>query len=302
MDLGLVYDISYVRKLGNTIMNMRQAQSIQYELICKLDSQVCGFPPVKTIRVKESCQTNANLVFIGNSQGITIGSDEMVVSWDLWLIAGDGNTSSSGTNYSIPPSSYVVTEPTESNPGVIIAPPPQYVIIPSDYSGNGVVAIGSDTVQGTITQIPNYVSTPTIPNNTWVTIIGGDETINTWVSDGQIEVPTGFVGDVLVISGNDTLTQTVIETPDRIELPSGYYPSDSIFIDDTIPASLESDDTTPVYITNPVIIDGDDTLISAWPTVVGVGGIARLKVQSHADYLSYGLEMRTVMIRGDGQA
>jgi hypothetical protein len=297
MDLGLVYDISYVRKLGNTIMNMRQAQSIQYELICKLDPQVCGFPPVRTIRVKESCQTNADLVFIGNSQGITIGSDEMVVSWDLWQIGYNPGTTTA--NWSYPPDEYIVGDIGDT--GIIIAPPPQYVITPSDYNGNGVITIGSDTVQGTITQVPNYVSTPTIPDNTWVTIIGGDETINTWVSDGQIEVPTGFVGDVLVISGNDTLTQTVIETPDRIELPSGYYPSDNIFIDDTIPASLESDDTVPVYITNPIIIDGDDTLISAWPAIVGVGGIARLKVQSHAEYLSYGLGMRTVMIRGDGQ-
>ena len=299
MDLGEIYDVSYARKLANIIMDMRQAQAIQYELICKLDPQVCGFPPVRTIRVKESCQTNADLVFVGNSQGITIGSDEMVVSWDLWQIGYKPGVTDA--NWVYPPEDYIISDGTDG-PGIVIAPPPQYVVVPNNYDGKGVITIGSDTLQGTIVYTPNYVDVTDqgYTNGTWVTIVTGDnETLNGWVENGKVEIPNDIQGSVTIVVGDDTLSENIIDVPDRVELPLGYYPSGNVLVDDTLSASLESDDTIPVYTTNPMIPDGDDTLIDSWPEILGVGGIARLFVQSPSDYLSYGLGMRKIMIRGD---
>jgi hypothetical protein len=362
VDVRLVYDASWARKMARLIMELRQAQAIQYELIGTID--LASFPPVQGITVIDNCRGGGTIAGIATGMGIVIGSDEIVCSWDIWGTGGGGAVSNSGTNYSVPPANYVVTPPSENDPGIVIAPPPQYVIAPTDYSGEGVftiqtevtnpnyvsvsqpdntevtlvtstgdtltgtvingqveigtttgnvdIIIGSDTLSGTVTgggtsivndtiqgniiSQPSYVEVSPTINNTSVMVIAGDETLNTWVSDGRIEVPDTYTGDVIVISGNDTLTQTIIKPPDKIEIPRGYYPTDNIYLDDTLPATLTSDDTIPTYITNPVIIDGDDTLIGFWPILLGTGGIARLKL-SRTDFLSYGRSSRTFMTR-----
>ena len=302
MDLGRVYDESYVEKLGTTIMKMRQAQSIQYNFIGKLDPQICGFPPVRTIRVKESCQTNAELVFIGNSQGITIGGDEMVVAWDLWQIGYNPGTTTGHWQY--PPADSILQQNPDGS-ALLISPPPQYIVTPVDYSGNGTITIDGDTLQGTLVNTPNYVdvSNQSIPNNTWITVINDTtgETLSTWVDNGKVTVPDDFMGTVTIIKGNDTLPGLgITDVPNRIELPLGYYPSNgNIFIDDTIPASLQSDDTLQTIVSTDIYIDGDDTIIGAWPTI-STNLLIRLQVPTHSSYLSLSRNMRTIMFRGDG--
>lgn len=88
IDLGSVYSESVAEAVADIIMELRQAQSMQYEFTCRVGG-LSLLPPVQTISIKESCQSGTTRLFIANNMGVTIGANEMLVSCDLLLIGGD---------------------------------------------------------------------------------------------------------------------------------------------------------------------------------------------------------------------
>lgn len=90
IDLGSVYSESVAEAVADIIMELRQAQSKQYELTCRVgENSLSLLPPVQTILITESCQTGANKLFVANNMGVTIGSNEMLISCDLLMIGGN---------------------------------------------------------------------------------------------------------------------------------------------------------------------------------------------------------------------
>lgn len=198
-------------------------------------------------------------------------------------------------NYSIPPSDSIIGGNPDGTGGIVVAPYPQYIELPSDYLGEKKVMIGEDVIPCRLTKEPNYIINESLTIGRWIKLSVEGEQYNCLVeAEHKVAIPVEYndPANVFIIDGNDTINGQVVETPNKLELPFGYYPS-TVLLDD-VETPLMTDQINPVYIKNPLIIFNDDTLLASWPTIVNNN---RFDLK-RAEFLGHDRSFRRIMTRG----
>lgn len=199
------------------------------------------------------------------------------------------------TNYSIPPNDSIIGANPDGTGGIVVAPYPQYIDVPSDYLGDNKVIIGEDVIYCRLTTTPKYLINENLTIGKWIKLSVDGDSYNCLVeADHKVTIPVEYndPDSLLLIDGNDTLQGELVVSPNRLELPFGYYPSTVLFNDLVTP--LKTDQSSPTYIKNPLIIFGDDTLLASWPIKVEVNRL----LMSRYQFRTFKRSIRQVLTRG----